>query len=185
MTDHFALFEGEVMAHPLGGGEAGSRSRPSGNGERRRCRKGVELWWDGEDLWAEETDTSLQENGGDRPGVDGETVGEPGAWLGAHRAALTVESVDGAQPVEAVLRRGAVGPSRGPPVTTLSRIRRTRSWPRTVPVPPGGRAARRSPRHSAHPPSGRPPCDTGRTDGVRTSSARVTQRAREGGGRAR
>ena len=93
-----------------------------------------------------------------------------------------MESVDGAQPVEAVLQRGAVGPSRGPPVTAGSPIRRTRSWPRTVPVPPGGRPARRSPRHSAHPPSGRLPCDTGRTDGVRTSSARVTQRAREGGG---
>lgn len=80
------------------------------------------------------------------------------------------------------VHRAAIGPSREPAVPARSRNRRTRTEARSDPVPPGGRPTRRSPQHLAPLPSGGLPCDPGRPVGVRTSSARVPRRAREGGG---
>ena len=91
MTDQLSLFEEEAAVRPLGGGEAGSGSAPTGERQASAASEGNR---------ALVTDTLMERicepknlnraykrvkaNRGS-PGVDGMTVGELRAWLAAHR----------------------------------------------------------------------------------------------------
>ena len=101
MTDQLSLFGEEAVVRHLGGGEAGSRSAPTG--ERQAS-------WASEGNRALVTDTLMERicepknlnwayrrvkaNRGS-PGVDGMTVGELRAWLAAHKEEFIAQLLDG------------------------------------------------------------------------------------------
>ena len=91
MMDQLSLFGGEAVVRPLGGGNAASGSAPTGERQAVAASEGNR---------AVVTDTLMERicelenlnraykrvkaNRGS-PGVDGMTVGEPGAWLVGHK----------------------------------------------------------------------------------------------------
>ena len=89
--DQLSLFGGEAVVRPLGSGKAGSGSAPTGERQAVAASEGnralvtdtlMERICELENL--NRAYKRVKANRGS-PGVDGMTVGEPGAWLVGHK----------------------------------------------------------------------------------------------------